>query len=616
MKLQLAPVFYATVGAHYQNGEWHNTSTGSYAPVNLTQFCKKDFFVSAGFNSNLTLINPRYELLPFGLDFLKFYVEAPAEADLTVQTSSPNYVLKGEWKLNGGLEAKIWTGKEQEVSIGTTLVEKTVAEGNWELCGDIDSLKKVSGDNQTGQINKQLPIPLVVKVIDSFNNPVSDIDITWVTTNNSVSPSSSKTDANGEASTSWTLGNLIGQQTVIAKAFATDIEFSNSSVTFTATATAKDSLTKVSGDNQTGEINTPLTNPLVIKVIDGSNAPVSNIDIQWSATSGSVSLANSKTDVNGEAITYWTLGSSTGEQTVTVKAFSSGIEIDGSPSSFKATASDNDTLTKVSGDNQTGEINRQLGNPLVIKVIDGSNNPVPNIDIQWSTTSGSVLPTTSKTDVNGQASTNWILGSSAGEQTLTVKALSDGKEIGGSPVTFKAIVSQNQDSTFTDSRDGQAYTFRHIGTQVWMTQNLNYNAPGSGCYDNNSGNCAIYGRLYDWNSVSTVAPSGWHVPSDAEWQTLKTYLGGEGAGGPMKATTGWILPNLCATNSSGFTALPGGFRDNRGAFGYIGSNGWWWSSTELSEGVAGIIGLGSGWCVAGVGGWEELYWSSVRCLRD
>jgi len=78
--------------------------------------------------------------------------------------------------------------------------------------------------------------------------------------------------------------------------------------------------------------------------------------------------------------------------------------------------------------------------------------------------------------------------------------------------------------------------FRHIGTQVWMTKNLNY-APASGswCYGNNTDSCAVYGRLYDWNTALTVAPSGWHLPNDAEWQILIGYLGGSNvAGGKMK----------------------------------------------------------------------------------
>jgi uncharacterized protein (TIGR02145 family) len=174
------------------------------------------------------------------------------------------------------------------------------------------------------------------------------------------------------------------------------------------------------------------------------------------------------------------------------------------------------------------------------------------------------------------------------------------------------------DSSFIDSRDGQVYTFKRIGAQVWMTQNLNYAAAGAWCQGNNSANCAIYGQLYDWNTALTVAPPGWHLPSDAEWTTLITYLGGESlAGGAMKATTLWDSPNTGATNTSGFTGLPGGYRFFFGAFSVIGGSGNWWSSTESSDTSKALFRLmyyNSG----GVGriGEDKTWGFSIRCLRD
>ena len=102
-----------------------------------------------------------------------------------------------------------------------------------------------------------------------------------------------------------------------------------------------------------------------------------------------------------------------------------------------------------------------------------------------------------------------------------------------------------------------------------------------------------------------LAPTGWHVPTDAEWTTLTTYLGGESiAGGKMKSTgtTLWISPNTGATNSNGFTGLPGGFRrnNNDGLFFNIGANGVWWSSTEYN--------MLYGWC-------RYLYFDYIYALR-
>jgi len=104
-------------------------------------------------------------------------------------------------------------------------------------------------------------------------------------------------------------------------------------------------------------------------------------------------------------------------------------------------------------------------------------------------------------------------------------------------------------------------------------------------YQNNPANGATYGKLYNWYAVNTgsLCPSGWHIPTDAEWQTLVDALGGDAvAGGAMKATTLWSSPNTGATNSSGFTALPGGYRLYSGGFGSVGDYGDFWSSTENS----------------------------------
>lgn len=162
--------------------------------------------------------------------------------------------------------------------------------------------------------------------------------------------------------------------------------------------------------------------------------------------------------------------------------------------------------------------------------------------------------------------------------------------------------------TMTD-QNGNTYKTITIGTQTWMAENLRVTkyrngdpipnvtdntawttlTTGAYCSYNNTANkddIASYGRLYNWYAASdsrNIAPLGWHVPTDAEWTTLTTYLGGETvAGGKMKeaGTTHWTSPNTSATNESGFTALPSGYRsDGDGSFDYLGSGGLWWSST-------------------------------------
>jgi uncharacterized protein (TIGR02145 family) len=162
---------------------------------------------------------------------------------------------------------------------------------------------------------------------------------------------------------------------------------------------------------------------------------------------------------------------------------------------------------------------------------------------------------------------------------------------------------------FTDIRNGNSYNTVQIGTQCLMAQNLNIGTKinGSGnqtnngilekyCYNDDENYCTIYGALYQWDEamqysttsgVQGICPSGWHLPTDAEWTALTTYLGGENiAGGKLKeaGTSHWYSQN--GTNSSGFTALPGGYRNLNGSFYYIRYTGSWWTSDKDVTGTA------------------------------
>jgi uncharacterized protein (TIGR02145 family) len=142
---------------------------------------------------------------------------------------------------------------------------------------------------------------------------------------------------------------------------------------------------------------------------------------------------------------------------------------------------------------------------------------------------------------------------------------------------------------FIDKRDGKTYKTVKIGNQVWMAENLAYNAQGSVCYDNDPANEAKYGRLYDWETAKKSCPEGWHLPSDEEWQMLIDFVG-EDAGKKLKAKSGWA-DNGNGTDKHGFTALPGGnailsiriLPGNNGSsnisFADVGKFGGWWSAS-------------------------------------
>jgi uncharacterized protein (TIGR02145 family) len=218
---------------------------------------------------------------------------------------------------------------------------------------------------------------------------------------------------------------------------------------------------------------------------------------------------------------------------------------------------------------------------------------------------------------------------------------------------FSGIGLHAQD-TVTDI-DGNVYRTVTIGTQVWMAENLRTtrfrngdaipttnpavldisgerNAKYQWVFEDDPDNLAVYGRLYTWHAVTdsrTIAPVGWHVPTDAEWKTLTDFLGGDGvAGGKMKeaGTAYWRSPNTGATNESGFAGLPGGSRPAHGAFDgggvFVGDKhhyGAWWTASERNAATAlsRCLSYRDGLIHVFDETWSGKNWGfAVRCVRD
>jgi uncharacterized protein (TIGR02145 family) len=127
-----------------------------------------------------------------------------------------------------------------------------------------------------------------------------------------------------------------------------------------------------------------------------------------------------------------------------------------------------------------------------------------------------------------------------------------------------------------------------------MAENLNYDVPSNDtdvCYDNDPANCTTYGRLYDWATAMTACPSGWHLPSNEDWDVLVFYYTGGSsldAGTELKATSGWNTGSgyKAGTNEHGFSALPGGYGNPVGDFSNVGDKGYWWSASDNDDGDA------------------------------
>ena len=218
----------------------------------------------------------------------------------------------------------------------------------------------------------------------------------------------------------------------------------------------------------------------------------------------------------------------------------------------------------------------------------------------WATSTNPTISNSKTTDGTGPGTfTSNISGLISG-RTYYMRAYATN----GITTTYGSEVSFTP-GTVTDI-DGNVYHYIVIGTQTWMVENLkttkyrngdaisnitsSWTSLVTGAYSWYSNDAATYkaayGALYNWYAVADtrgIAPAGWHVPTDAEWKTLTDYLGGSSvAGGKLKeaGTSHWITPNTGASNSSGFTALPGGNRYYiDGTFRNVGSNGNWWCIT-------------------------------------
>ncbi|MCQ2091729.1 MAG: fibrobacter succinogenes major paralogous domain-containing protein [Fibrobacter sp.] len=265
-------------------------------------------------------------------------------------------------------------------------------------------------------------------------------------------------------------------------------------------------------------------------------------------------------------------------------------------------------------------------------ILSSSSSVIPGID-PGSPSSSSVTPGTSS---------SVILSSSSEESSIK-----DGSEYNASA------------NTLTDLRDNQVYKTVTIGSQTWMAENLNYAYTGvkynfssytsdstSWCYENKASNCDKYGRLYTWSAVMDsaaqfsvnagtrcgygktctpnsphrgICPEGWHVPTNVEYSTLYTYIGGSStAGSLLKSTSGWNDYNGKSGNGTdkyGFSVLPAGNRSRNGNFDTEGSCAYMWSASEFNNGYACYQTFNYSYNGVGQDGDKERGFS-VRCLKD
>ena len=399
------------------------------------------------------------------------------------------------------------------------------------------TLEVVSGDGQSAETDQHLANPLVVRVLDQNSAVLSDVTVNFSVnpTSGVLSPTSDTTDSNGQASTLLQLGGTVGTYTVTASASGV------SSVTFTATATepppppppvlVATTLEKVSGDSQTAHTSQYLTSPLVVRVLDQNSAALSDVTVNFSVSpSGTLSRTSTTTDANGQASTALQLGGTARQYTVTASV--TGL----TSVTFTATATEPPRaarLQKISGDNQSKEAYQHLTNPLVVKVWDQYNNPLPDATVSFSVNPsvGVLNPASTTTGSDGQASTILRFGKDTGTYTVTVTATG----ITGS-VTFTATATVRptdsdwaQQSHYYDAQESKN------GWLVWVYYPENYQGPMETPGENDEANFISNGFMLIPSDGTTItefsqtegacydADKPCHIGTVGDWENSTTY---------------------------------------------------------------------------------------------
>jgi uncharacterized protein (TIGR02145 family) len=374
----------------------------------------------------------------------------------------------------------------------------------------------------------------------------------------------------------------------------------------------------------------------------GKEALVANTSGRWNTAYGNTALKANTTGLSNTAIGLQALLKNTtgnynnamGDNALYNNTIGSGNIANGASSLQSNTTGENNiaigfiSLLK----NTTGSANVAVGYQTLNKNTTGSNNTtignqadVLSVDLNNATAIGNAskvgtsntiqLGNTAVTSVNtsGNYTGNAFVktGGTASQYLMADGSVSNGVtifELQSQISSLQKVLLNNGFYNSTDI-DGNVYTPIQIGNQIWTKENLNVSkyrngdiipqvtdqsewsnlTAGAWCYyENSTVNGTTYGKLYNWYAVNDprgLAPQGWHVSSNDEWTTLTTLLGGTSvAGSEIKetGTTHWAAPNTDATNSTNFTALPGGCRLEDGLYYFIGTSGIWWSFSESS----------------------------------
>ena len=456
--------------------------------------------------------------------------------------------------------------------------------------------------------------------------------VCWSTSKKPAIEDTRTTDGYGEGSFTSNITQLTPNTLYYVRAYATNIIGTGygNQVSFTSSqiATATLSTTAISTITQTSALSGG-------NITTDGGSPVTTRGVCWSKTTNPTISDNKTSDGNGTGIFTSNIAGLTGNTKYYVRAYATNIAGTSYgqemwfltspvlPTLTTTVPTPTSTTTAIGG----GDISADGGAFITIRGVCWSISPNPTIS-NSKTTDGSgtgifqsnLTGLTANTEYHVRAYATNSAGTAYGQDRTFIT----------DPLTIKDY-------------DGNDYNVIRIGTQLWTRENLKttkyingdaiplvtedgawgaLTTPGYCWYNNNMTTYKeTYGALYNWYTINAgnLCPNGWHVSTDDDWITLVNYLGGSNvAGGKLKetGTSHWITPNTGATNESNFTALPGGYRFDNGLFDYVGSSGYWWSSSAYTAPDAWYRTMHYDFSKVFRNYNIKKFGGSVRCVRD